>query len=887
MSQAPVVTGLSPIEGPPGTKVTIRGENLGEVPNDLIGLTICGCDCLLSAEWKSAKKIIARSGPGKGKGDVIVTTKRGGVGTCAVQFRGYHETIGPMKESAVWVEETPLFIWGRRSMSPSSYQHEDLLGLSVEGNEKKFPEDDLHELFPEKTGDITSENFSPEWCLLENYHVTTFNDLKHGLSFLQRKVKSQKEDQLSFLKANVGSVIDQVDTLKSLRDRFEEDKIKDGSEPTLKLEKAIKEAIHEANKLFDDVLMRKDRADATRSALNVLMRFKFLFCLPCAIDRNIKKGDYEIVINDYARVKNLFKKTDIRVFNKALGEIEKRISGLKNMLHEKLRQMPVSVEEQKRIIRYLVNLETEGDPAWDAILSHFKYISQRLKKCYEEHKAADGNLAEELTNSKNYSASKYAKNIVINDLQPVVPQSISFVEELCEIMSTSFPDLWKLGQAYFSKELHVKAEPGRSAAFKDKSLSTILRFCKTIRAAVIPHTLDKSVDRNEYGVWPGQEIDVIAPWLPTCLHCVRSTYGIFIKLDLPGDALDLLSNLILDLRLHSMTVLFKQAAEQIRALEKKETWKIEYSSNHTGITQTPIKFEQIIQDVIKHVRESVLISEQRESNLFDRSDARQHLEKQVDLLLQSYCTTLKNLAHQNRNSCDENHAPVVSQLIGSPVMYRADKLNAVPVWEQRLLTTLSNYNYTKNEILPKIPILFAKHGYPPITVPMDNTKSQLLALDKSIMETYLEQKSDPLVGTIEPSMYLGRFDWDTNIKPIYVRPYAKECINNLIGVYTEVNKVSPTLVKKVLTEVIEIVAEELSRLMSCVKKFSHCGTLQARTDILALQETLQNYITPKAKMFFDEALEAIPPLEKDENKIVEDILKQFRVRMKLQILCFH
>lgn len=54
------------------------------------------------------------------------------------------------------------------------------------------------------------------------------------------------------------------------------------------------------------------------------------------------------------------------------------------------------------------------------------------------------------------------------------------------------------------------------------------------------------------------------------------------------------------------------------------------------------------------------------------------------------------------------------------------------------------------------------------------------------MEAYLEQKSDPLVGTIEPSMYIGKFDWNTKIKPTDVRPYVKECINNLIAVHAEV-----------------------------------------------------------------------------------------------------
>lgn len=37
MAPPPVVTGLSPNEGPPGTKITIRGENFGSTPSDLIG----------------------------------------------------------------------------------------------------------------------------------------------------------------------------------------------------------------------------------------------------------------------------------------------------------------------------------------------------------------------------------------------------------------------------------------------------------------------------------------------------------------------------------------------------------------------------------------------------------------------------------------------------------------------------------------------------------------------------------------------------------------------------------------------------------------------------------------------------------------------------------
>lgn len=97
----------------------------------LSGVSICGCDCLLSAEWKSPNKIIARSGPGKGRGDIIITTLTGGTGTSTVQFRGYHEAVGPLKESAVWVEEVQSIGWG----STKSIQLDDPLGLSLEANE--------------------------------------------------------------------------------------------------------------------------------------------------------------------------------------------------------------------------------------------------------------------------------------------------------------------------------------------------------------------------------------------------------------------------------------------------------------------------------------------------------------------------------------------------------------------------------------------------------------------------------------------------------------------------------------------------------------------------------------------------------------------------------
>lgn len=76
---------------------------------------------------------------------------------------------------------------------------------------------------------------------------------------------------------------------------------------------SFSDSFNEANKLFEDVLSRREKADATRQALAVMTRYKFLFFLPMNIEHNIKHGDFDLVMSDYARARNLFGKFETRV----------------------------------------------------------------------------------------------------------------------------------------------------------------------------------------------------------------------------------------------------------------------------------------------------------------------------------------------------------------------------------------------------------------------------------------------------------------------------------------------------------------------------------------------------------------------------------------------
>ncbi|XP_061397628.1 exocyst complex component 2 [Musca vetustissima] len=895
MAPQPVVTGLSPKEGPPGTRVIIRGEFLGTKATDLIGLKICGSDCLLSAEWVSPNKIIARTGPAKGLGDIIVTTRSGGEGTSSVQFRaiGNHEIIGPLKESAVWIEEAPTqnFAWGRRTLVQSVLTQEDPLGLSTEGNEQKHV-DNLRELFPNASGDLLQENFSPALFLLEKHSATTFADLKAGLKHLNRKVESQKEGQLSFLKSNAGSVIDQLDTMMNIRDKLQEDLKQYGPEPLNVLEQQIENSISKSEDIFTDVLVRKEKADSTRAVLLALSRHKFLFCLPNSVEKRAAAGEYDIVVNDYARAKSRFGKTEIPIFRTVMEEVDHRILQIRKQLHEKVIKMPQSVEQQRKLIKALISLEVQQsgsaindkirntDPAWDAIDARAKYLEQTFKHTFEQYASKDAQGAEK---SKNRDLS-----------QP--PNRVAFCEEICEIAASQLPDLWRLGQMYFTGELRGPNDP-RPGDFKRMILNAIEKFCIYLKIAMCTTDAEARALRQSVGlIWPithGSH-DIFKAWLPQCLRYTRITYATLISLDLPSAALDIVQKFIDETRLHCFSNIFERATQKCSKLTELESWEMGVE-DFPGATLLPQRLEDLLIETLDEAQQACINPEIREGNLLEsESDGQREVSLRLQKMLLCFCDVIQDLAFNSHKEETPTHN--VSQLLGypnnqssGPASGRFASLSpsTVVTWEQRMLCCLANCAYCNKSFFHRVGKLFERYGYPLPSLAIETARYSVNKLFSNILDAYVEHKGDPLVGTIEPSMYLGGFQWDIEMPIGNLRPYAHECCDNLVAVYSEIFTISPALLRSILEPIVLTISEELARLMSCVPQFSYSGAIQANVDIRLLRDTLRIYTNETGRNYFLEALEAInPPLNAEQIKQADEILERVKERMKLQLMCF-
>ncbi|XP_072935687.1 exocyst complex component 2 [Epargyreus clarus] len=861
MGPPPVVTGISPKEGPPGTRVTIRGEFLGTSVTDLIGLKICGCDCLLSAEWKSKNKIVARSGPCKGRGDIIVTTRSGGEGTSTVQFRGYHESIGPVKESAVWVEEAapPAVPWGRRPMSPTAYTPPDPLGLSTEGDDCKFPEEELNELFPDGSGKLSDENFHPGWYLLEHHSNTSYEDLKAGMVFLQRKVEGQKEGQLSFLKANTGAVMDQLDRLVLLKNMYEEDQRKNGKEPLPSLQAAIEESIQLANSLFSEILSRKENADKTREALSLLTRHKFLFQLPASIDKNIRRKEYDLVVNDYTRVKNLFGNTDVKLFQKILDEIDKKIEDLKQKLHTRMKTMPINVQEQTKYIRLLISLNWEGDAAWTAIVARKDYLMSLMNKVKDHFKQKE---EQESTEKGRRKARDGAEG---EGAWGAV--RAAWCGAACGALAAELHALWPLAKRYFAKDLAGDpAAPDRHAELKEMIIAAVELFAEHMRACLLGNGTASA--------------EAMSARLAANLRHLREAYDSLLKLDLPSQPLSIVEKVIFEYRVHGMAVFLQRALRRVRALPDLETWKIEDFSDYGAITQLPSLLETYITEALSSIHKCVFTSGRRESPLLSEgSEPLIALQKQTQTIFLAYVTVLKDLAlhHDDQEFNNTSLSVALDQRLDESRARLAD--SRARSWQQRLLIAAANAQYTRRVVLPDIAAAFDRFTFPKPALALQTTKDALSNLETSIAETYLEHKGDPLVGTIEPSMYMGRQP-DPDAVVDDARPYMYEIINNLIAVHAEVDSVCGAASSRYVRDICETVCEELARLATCAPRAGRAW----RLDCALLRLACADHLTRKAENYLAEVLAGVPPLENEEDKKqIDTIVQGFKKKMELQL----
>ncbi|XP_063056714.1 exocyst complex component 2 [Engraulis encrasicolus] len=890
--QPPLVTGISPNEGAPWTKVTIRGENLGTGPADLIGLSICGHNCLLTAEWMSASKIVCRVGVSKDdKGQIIVSTKSGGPGTSTVSFKVLKpDRIGILEQSAVWVDEINYYDRTDRNkgISPLSLRPANPLGIDIDKG--KVAHKDLEDKFPGMSGDFTSENFSATWYLIENHSSTSFEHLRTASGHLKKQATQKNEGSLAYVKGGLSTFFEAQDALSAIHQKLESDGTEkvEGS-MTQSLENILNRASDTADALFQEVLGRKDRADSTRNALNVLQRFKFLFNLPLNIERNIQKGEYDVVINDYEKAKSLFGNTEVAVFKKVYAEVETRIGDLRSLLLGKLLETPSTLHDQKRYIRYLSDLHASGDPAWQCIAAQHQWILQLMQDAREQQEGEKRLVARAL-HMRRGSSFQTPREETWSVSTATGPPQLQFVERLTDVVISQLPNFWKLWISYVNGSLF--SETGEKSGQVEKSKKNarqkqndfkrmieevVTRLVLLLRGCLLPTSLP-DVQLRLYGGWDNTP-PLTGQHITQSIHTIRLCHEALSALEIPNDLLQVIQDLLLELRVHCLLTTLQHTTEDVRRLADKEDWKVD----NEGITSLPAQFEQCVFLMLQSLKDP-LESKPNEMNILQLEAIQDQASELFVRIMKVFIGCLEELSTKTDGDLETSH---MSSDLGSPDLFSNTYEDSKPTSEQRLLILLSNCHYLEKHTFLNLAHHMETHGFTGTERVLSLSLEEVRRLDAEVFESYIEQKADPIVGYLEPGIYAGYFDWKDCLPPTGVRSYLKEALVAIITVHAEVFSISKELVPRVCSRIIEAVAEEMSRLMQCVSSFSKNGALQARLEISALSDAISVYLTPESRGSFKQALEPLPQLQSGaDKKLLEELLNKFKSSMHLQLSCF-
>ncbi|XP_046839315.1 exocyst complex component 2-like isoform X2 [Xenia sp. Carnegie-2017] len=897
----PVVTGISPKEGKPGTKVVIRGENFGSKPADLTGLTICGVNCLLSAEWKSPSKVIARTGQGDGKGDVIITTKTGGVGSCTVRFNAIPFNPGPLEESAIWIDEIPLEEMHRANHGHSITQisgYQDPLGITKDIRKRQV-EDSIDEFYPEGSEDTLSVDFIPAAFLIRKHCDVRFEQLKDGLQHLKKEESRRATGPLAFVKDNITTFMDAEETLTAVqREMLKDQSGSKGGSLAEALGSCLQNASTHADALFQDVLRRKDDADTMRNALSVLHRFRSIFSLPQIIEKNISQGDYEMVVNDYSKAKSLVSDNAPLVFKKVLNEVESKVEKFRNQLRTQLSNLPIALKDMRRYIKYVIGLDSPGDIAWECLENQHKWLLGLLDNCREDHlrKKSRGSGALSLTSYYSPRRESLENYLGWGTRAHAPPRAVIYVDELSDILSESLPDLWKLGNEYLNGSLFKKENTDTDkpsfvpAAERNHEFQGMVRditkrystFLEEVFVGVYKPDHDKNTE------WKSRR-DEITPWLPKCVKFVRRCYST-LKTQCGKssfEALKLVQSSLEDLQFLSTRCLMENSVEEIRNLYKNEDWTKEAISNGCVITILPITFETIAIDML-HVLKDVI------GEATFGGEKGDEIQKEInELFYKMLQAAIESLEHLGFPSDEELDKISVSSRHHYGSFDSHEDVNSVssinsPARDERFLIVLSCCSYLRDNVLPKIVSNYQSNGHAGLENLLPSFKCEIMKLEDRIFNAYVELKSEPLVSRIKTGMFAGDFNWGRCKKPDDVRDYVKVVILELIVIHAQVFSSSASFVPRVLSRLTEILTETVYKLFKNAKgKYSTNGIIQARLELTSLREALQNWLTDKSRSFLENTYKCIPAISKeDHQREIEKLLKEFKARSNFQLLCF-
>ncbi|MEN2498403.1 MAG: Exocyst complex component 2 [Marteilia pararefringens] len=379
----PIVHSIEPSRGPPGTLVTISGENFGSSKEEILGVSICRMDCIITLKWISSAKlsVITRKGC-KNKGDVKILTKFGESEENIV-FSGFMPTVKPTTEIGCWVEENINLIDEEKIEEVENF---DFMGIQKSEEEQAI---DSVKLFGNKSYDISRADFSPEYFLIKFYHNQSRKNFIESLNNIKlSQISSDEHNYQNFLEMNIIPIFRSLEMFNSMHSAILVDNTSYNMK--IKLNELIQIANSESSLMFDDKIRKKERIDQVRNASTVFQTYKSLFLLPSNLNKLFNNYSFRDAATLYTSTVKSF--PDVKQFNLAKSFLEQAKATIEyntSNLWFELMTFPRPFQEHKQIIQFISTIKKDQSIFFKWVDGFLNYLDSHMIGLYKEYTAIE------------------------------------------------------------------------------------------------------------------------------------------------------------------------------------------------------------------------------------------------------------------------------------------------------------------------------------------------------------------------------------------------------------------------------------------------------------------------------------------------------------------